>query len=84
MINYLTTIQLKDAAQNDYDRLDIEMSKEAFAPVQRQSPSVKDFSIYRAYKYSGGTSLQEVTAAAYRASNRVGKRYSFTVMKDKI
>jgi hypothetical protein len=79
MINYLTTIQLKDAVQNDYDKLDVEMSKEAFAPVKQSQPVTQP--IYREYKYNGGTTLQEVTAAAYRASRRVGKQYSFTVIK---
>ena len=81
MITYSTTIQLKDAVQNDYDKLDLEMSKEAFAPVKQSQPATQP--TYREYKYSGGTTLQEVTAAAYRASTRVGKKYSFTVMKDK-
>lgn len=85
MITYSTTIQLKDAVQNDYDKLDLEMSKEAFAPVKHGQPAKQPSQpIYREYKYSGGTTLQEVTAAAYRASNRVGKKYSFTVMKDKV
>jgi hypothetical protein len=84
MITYSTTIQLKDAAQNDYDKLDLEMSKEAFAPVKQGQPATQSSQpIYREYRYSRGTTLQEVIAAAYRASTRVGKKYSFTVMKDK-
>ena len=84
MINYLTTVQLIDAEQNDYDKLDIEMSKEAFAPVKQSLQVQKPLpSLYRVYKYSGGITLQEVTAAAYRASSRTGKKYSFTVIKDK-
>ncbi len=84
MTSYLTTIQLKDAEQNDYDKLDIEMSKEAFAPVKQSRQEAKPSpSIYREYKYNGGITLQEATAAAYRASQRVGKKYSFTVMKDR-
>jgi hypothetical protein len=84
MINYLTTIQLKDAEQNDYDKLDIEMCKEAFAPVKQSQPTAKSsLPFYREYVCTGGITLQEVTAAAYRASKRVGKKYSFTVMKDK-
>ena len=84
MINYLTTVQLIDAEQNDYDKLDIEMSKEEFAPVTQNRNIPKPLpSLYRVYEYRGGITLQEVTAAAYRASSRTGKKYSFTVIKDK-
>jgi hypothetical protein len=84
MITYVTTVQLKDAGQNDYEQLDIEMGKEAFAPAKQRSTPARDHSaIYREYKYSGSTTLQEVVTAAYRAANRTGRKYSFTVMKDK-
>jgi hypothetical protein len=89
MITFITTVQLKDAEQNDYDRLDIEMNREAFSPLKQTSkqhrPETKKSAlpIYREYRYKGGITLQEATAAAYRASSRVGKKYSFTILKDK-
>ncbi len=84
MINYLTTVQLKDAEQNDYDKLDAEMSKEAFERANLSEQVKKPSSpFYREYKYSGGITIQKVTAAAYRAGSRIGKKYSFTVIKNK-
>lgn len=69
---YSTNIRLKDAGTTDYERLDKEMETALFAKLPGGE-----------YHYRGGRSLQEVTAAAYRAAHNTGKEYSFTIIKRK-
>ena len=84
MRKYITRIQLKDAVQNDYEKLDSEMEKERFFRTKIQKAATKDNPIRpREYNFQGGITLQQVTAAAYRAASKTGKKYSFTVMKEK-
>lgn len=83
MRSFLTSISLNDAVGSDYEHLDIEMEKERFkrravtaaVPVQRTEKG-------REYDYLG-VSIQDVTAAAYRAARKTGKQYRFTVVKQK-
>jgi hypothetical protein len=84
MRKYITRVQLKDAEHNDYERLDSEMKKEQFSRAKVQNAATKDSSVRpREYNFQGGITLQQVTAAAYRAASKTGKKYSFTVMKEK-
>jgi hypothetical protein len=84
MRKYITRVQLKDAEHNDYERLDTEMKKERFSRVKMQKAATKDNPVRsREYNFQGGITLQQVTAAAYRAASKTGKKYSFTVMKEK-
>ena len=77
---YITRIRLKDAAQTDFERLDFEMEKAMFARVvltrviNEESPADM-----REYNCLGTVSLQEITAATYKAAGKTGKQYSFTV-----
>ncbi len=84
MSKYITRVQLKDAQQSDYERLDKEMGKERFFKVKLpRAVSTDTFARPREYNFRGGITLREVTAAAYRAASKTGKEYSFTVMKEK-
>ena len=84
MKKYIARVQLKDAEQTDYEKLDSEMEKERFARVKLQKASTKENPASpREYNFHGGITLQQVTAAAYRAASKTGKKYSFTVMKEK-
>ncbi len=81
---YSTNIRLKDAGSTDYERLDKEMETELFAKLGCSDVSARQYAERgREYQYRGGGSLQEVTAAAYRAAHNTGKEYSFTIMKKK-
>jgi len=81
MGKYITRIQLKNADQTDYERLDIEMEKVLFTKVR--SSGRQDQLGAREYNYRGLTTLQEVITAAYTTVGRIGKQYSLTVMKEK-
>jgi len=72
MTAYSTNIRLKNAGTTDYDQLDKEMESQLFEKLRGGE-----------YHYRGGRSLQEVTAAAYRAAHSTGKEYSFTIIKRK-
>ena len=82
MTAYKTNIRLSDAGEQDYERLDKEMEAELFRKLHCSDVSVKQLPEWgREYHYRGGGSLQEVTAAAYRAAHNTGKEYRFTIMK---
>ena len=84
MRKFITRIQLKDAEQSDYEKLDKEMEKKLFSKIKPPKAGRKiNLTRPREYYYRGGVSLREVTAAAYIAASRTGKKYSFTVMKEK-
>ena len=72
MTRYKTNIQLKNAGNEDYERLDKEMEIELFDKLWGAEPG-------REYRYRGGGSLQEIAAGAYRAAHNTGKEYSFTI-----
>jgi hypothetical protein len=74
MSAYKANIRLKNADVEDYERLDKEMEAMSFDQSRIPPPEGG-----REYRYKGNGSLQEVTAAAYRAAHNTGKRYSFTV-----
>ena len=78
MSKFITSVQLKDAAQGDYEKLDLEMEKKKFIKVVRSQVSE-----YREYNHRGLTTLQDVITAAYTAASRIGRQYSLTVMKEK-
>jgi hypothetical protein len=83
MRSFLTSISLKDAVSSDYEHLDIEMEKERF--TRRSLPAqalIQQTDKGREYNYHG-FSIQDVTAAAYRAARKTGKQYRFTVVKQK-
>ena len=84
MSSYITRVQLRNAEQSDYEKLDIEMEKGLFVKVREgvTSPSGAGATA-REYNYRGVTTLQAVITAAYTAAGRIGRQYSLTVMKEK-
>ncbi len=84
MNTFRTSVRIKDAQTSDYEKLDTEMAKQLFARVYVTGRSaLPATSAERQYDYRGSTSLQDVTAAAYKAARKVGKEYSFTVIRRK-
>jgi hypothetical protein len=84
MNTYRTSVRIKDAQTSDYERLDNEMAKQLFARVfAGEKSTLANNAVERQYDYRGSTSLQDVTAAAYKAARKVGKEYSFTVIRQK-
>lgn len=68
---FITRVQLQGAQPTDLEKLDIEMERESFKKVNGS------------YNLHGNISLLDVNGAVSRAANRTGKKYSFTVIRDK-
>ena len=82
MSTFKTNVRLKDAGIQDYERLDREMTTQAFVRSGGTLTSAEPIQ-GREYQYRGPGSLQEVTAATYRAAYNTGKQYSFTIIRQK-
>lgn len=84
MSKYITRVQIKNAEQGDYDRLDKEMEKGSFIRVRQSKVSPGSLTGgVREYSYHGVTTIQAVITAAYTAAARLGRQYSLTVIKEK-
>jgi hypothetical protein len=84
MRNYIIRVQLQLAEPADWQYLEKELQKESLKSVTK-NPEIEKGTARRSgeFNYQGRTSLQDITAAVYRAAKKTGKEYSFTVMKDK-
>jgi len=80
MSTYRTNIRLKNGVTQDYELLDQEMATAFFILQPTERPQKEGG---REYRYTGSGSLQEITAAAYRAAHSTGKEYSFTIIRQK-
>jgi hypothetical protein len=78
MNTFTARVELHSANPNDYNKLYTEMQKESLvaagAPVE--SGNVE-------FKSKEKISIREVIDAVVRAASKTGKKFSFTVMKDK-
>ena len=75
---FVARINLHHASVSDYKNLVAEMKKASFVPNKNQaSESTPEF-IFR-----GSQVLNDVMAAVMRAAVKTGKKFSFTVMKEK-
>ena len=84
MAKFITRVQLEGALQTDFEKLDIEMERESFTRVDKpRDASKKRPSNPIEYNLNSNISLLDVNGAVARAANRTGKKYSFTVIKEK-
>ncbi len=80
MTKYLTTINLKNAAPADFEKLDREMQKRRFVPARKGAQEAS----FSEYRLRSGLGLPEVIAAVYQAVKNTGKDYSLTVIREKM
>jgi hypothetical protein len=78
MARFITTIQLHDAEEKDYKTLGNELKKKSFIETRRYDSPRKE-----EYNKEGNVTIQDVTAAVVNAAKRTGKKYSFTIIKNK-
>lgn len=78
MARFITTIQLHDADEKDYKNLDNELKKKSFIETKHYRNPRKE-----EYNKEGNISIQDVTAAVVSAAKRTGKKYSFTIIRNK-
>lgn len=82
MAKFITTIELFNASEADYDTLHAELKKQYFKETHRQKGN-EAASRRDEYNREGNVTLQEVTDAVLRAASKTGKKYSFTVIRNK-
>jgi hypothetical protein len=84
MPRFITSIKLLAATDKDYIKLSQEMERQSFLPgnkpviIGNQSESCEIV-----FKSTTRISLLEATTAVSQATSRVGKKFSFTIIKDK-
>jgi hypothetical protein len=78
MNTFTARVELQNANPDDYTRLYAEMQKESFvaAGAKAQGGNVE-------FKIKNKISINEVIDAVVRSASKTGKKFSFTVMKDK-
>ena len=85
MPTFITHIKLLASTENDYQKLSREMEKKSFHPdnkpiiIGHQSEACQII-----FKCSAKTTLLDATTAVSQAIASIGKKFSFTIMKEKI
>ena len=84
MPKFVTHIRLLNANHKDYQVLQQEMKKELFSLV-RTNESLATMKILKPVEYAleGDLSLSDATDATWRAARRTGKKYAFTIIRQK-
>ncbi|MFT3750396.1 MAG: hypothetical protein QM768_18925 [Agriterribacter sp.] len=84
---YRTNIELHQAATDDYILLDKELRSQQFSPENKQqiADNGKPEKNYLRIRYlrEGNLALQEVVDDVKRAASKTGKKFSFTVLKNR-
>ncbi|HTL06997.1 MAG TPA: hypothetical protein VL307_02030 [Chitinophagaceae bacterium] len=83
MPSFTTRVELQSASQQDYQTLQEEMKKAAFKHVKKTSAARPSLAAPLEFNRNGNITLLEVTNATARAARKTGRRYSFTVIKEK-
>jgi len=80
MARFITTIELFNADENDYQTLQTELKKHSFT---RRTLQAENLPGKEEYNREGNVSLQDVTYAVLQAAYKTGKKYSFTIIRNK-
>ena len=83
MPKFTTTIRIPLITESDYQTISSEMQKKQFVPEQRTR---KDSSISEkpfVFTHTGRETLLDLTTVVSRTLEATGKKYSFTIMKEK-
>jgi hypothetical protein len=80
MARFITTIELFNADQKDYETLQSELKKYSFTRLSLQADKLP---AKEEYNREGNISLQDVTNAVLQAASKTGKKYSFTIIRNK-
>jgi len=82
-MEFITTIQLRQAGGKDYEILNNEMEKASFRLKKATGNDGKTGIKGSQYKSREGSSIKEVTDAVYRAVKKTGLAYSFSIIPNK-
>jgi hypothetical protein len=83
MPNFITRIELEAASQKDYQKLEEEMKKASFIDVKKNKVRKQAVAAPAEFNCHGNYTLLQVTDAARKAARTTGRRYSFTVIKER-
>lgn len=83
MTKFIATIQLQGADEGDYRTLLTELEKESFKKEKHASRSKAWIGTKGVFSVEGNVSLLEVNNAVFRAASKIGKQYSFFVVRNK-
>ena len=83
MAKFITNIQLQDADEKDYDTLHEELEKKFFKGEKHAAKSDAYVAGRGAFSREGNVTLQEVANTVLQVTSKIGKQYSFSIIKDK-
>jgi hypothetical protein len=84
MSKFITSIKLQEATERDYAALSQEMKKNSFSPVSETKHDRKGGNpLTFVFNTTSNKSLLDTTAVVSLAAATTGKKYSFTVIRDK-
>jgi hypothetical protein len=84
MATFTARIQLFGAGEKEYRTLQSAMKKESFI-ITKKHTSSRGAIVPRTEEYnrSGDLSLLEVNASIFRATQKIGKKFSFTTIRNR-
>ncbi len=84
MAKFITSIKLVEASERDYAKLSQELKKYFFNPAAKTgSGKTKAPASAAVFNSSDNQNLLDATTAVSRAAATTGKKFSFTVIRDK-
>jgi hypothetical protein len=83
MAKFITNIQLQNADEKDYDTLHKELEKEFFKSERHAAKSQAYITESEAFSREGNITLQDVINAVVKGVSKIGKKYSFFIIRDK-
>ncbi len=84
MPKFITSIRLQEASERDYALLSREMRKNAFSPVSENKLTSSSGMISSVvFNSTSNKSLLDTTTEVSLAAATTGKKYSFTVIKER-
>jgi hypothetical protein len=84
MARFITRIQLQQATEDDYKSLQKELNRESFKSSKNTTAKSKtSIGTNGEFSLEGNITIQQVTHAVVKAVSKTGKKYSFTIIRDK-
>ena len=84
MATFTARIQLYGAGEKEYRTLQAEMKKELFTIIKKSvSKTASILPRTDEYNRIGNLSLHEVNASIFRAVEKIGKKFSFTTIRNR-
>jgi len=83
MPKFTTTIRIPLVTESDYQTISQEMQKKQFAPEQKNKKCSQFSDKSFVFTHSGRENLLDLTTAISHVLESTGKKYSFTIMKEK-